>query len=144
MENPKSKPPKRTEFRHGEGGREYLDPVPLEPPLGYRRQVSLADQIRQQVRLERLRAWEAEFEAETEEEADDFEVEDEFEPMSPHENDYVPTIAQLKEQAREINERIRMEHKRRAVEEYKKEKAKLEGGEPSPPNSQKEPSEKSG
>lgn len=116
--------PKRTALRH-KGGREHLNPVPLEPPLGYRREPSLAEQIRQQIRLEKLRQWEAEFEEETEEEADDFHVEDEFEPMSPHENDHVPTIAELKKQAVEINEKIKQEQRRKAVEDYKREKGEV-------------------
>jgi len=73
-------------------GHEVPDPVPVAPPIGYRRTPSLAEQIREMVRSERLRQ---EVEAagyESFEEADDFEVGD-FDPRSPYEEVFEPTPA---------------------------------------------------
>lgn len=78
-------------------GREYLDPTPIAPPIGYKRQPSLSDQIREMVRNERLQA---ELEAaglETFEDADDFEVGDDYDPSTPWENDTTPSVKELLE-----------------------------------------------
>lgn len=99
---------KRTHRRHNEYGLEVLDETPMQPPLGYKRAPTLAEQIRQQVVAAKL----AELDAleETDEEADDFEVGDDFEPISPHENDGAPSIKELKARAAEINEKIKKKH----------------------------------
>jgi len=67
-------------------GREKPNPVPLAPPVGYVKPISIADQIRQAIK-------QASFEAamsglETEEEANDFDVGEDMEPFSPWENDF--------------------------------------------------------
>lgn len=90
---------------HNPDGEAMLDPKPMQPPLGYKRQPSLADQIRQQVLAAKLEALDAL--EETEEEADDFEVGEDFEPVSPHENDHIPSIRDLKKKAKEINDQIK-------------------------------------
>lgn len=125
--------PKRTQLRHDEKGREVLDPVPMQPPLGYRKQPSLADQIRQQVLSEKIRAWEEELGEETEEEADDFEIGDDFVPLSEYENDHIPTISALKKQAQEINDAIRHAQRKKAVDDYKKQ----QGIKDDPPEAEK-------
>lgn len=65
------------------------DPTPMAPPLGYRPQPSLRDQIREMILSERLRVEAEAAGAETFEEADDFEVED-FDPHSPYEVNFDP------------------------------------------------------
>jgi len=98
---------KETNKRHDKDGAEVLDPVPMQPPLGYKRAPSLSEQIRQQViaaKLDELANME-----ETEDEADDFEVGDDFEPLSPYENDHIPSIKQLRQKVTEIQAEI---HKR--------------------------------
>jgi len=100
------KAPKRAPDRHDENGLEIGDPTPMEPPLGYRKALSLTEQIQQQVRIAQLKILEDSAIAETEDEADDFEVGDDFEPLSPHENDHMPTLANLKKKAAEINTAI--------------------------------------
>lgn len=70
------------------GGSEVPDPVPMEPPVGYVRRPSLADQIRDMVRSERLRQEALSAGAESFDEADDFEVGDDFDPESPYEMDF--------------------------------------------------------
>ena len=66
------------------------DPDPLEPPIGYKRQPSLAEQIREMVRSERLRQEMDSAGVETFEESDDFDVGDDFDPTSPYEADFEP------------------------------------------------------
>lgn len=73
-----------------DSGREIPDPVPLAPPVGYRPQPSMVDIIRQQIRSAQL-AQEAEAAGlETFEEADDFDVDDDFDPSSPYEEIFDP------------------------------------------------------
>lgn len=71
--------------RLNERGQEIPDPTPIAPPVGFVKTKSLAEQIREMVRSERLRA---EVEAqgmETFEEADDFDVEeDDPLPFTPY------------------------------------------------------------
>lgn len=98
---------KWSEIRHNENGEEILNDTPMQPPLGYRRAPSLAEQIRAQViaaKLEELDQLE-----ETEDDADDFEVGDDYEPLSSYENDHIPSIKELRRQVSEINAEI---HKR--------------------------------
>lgn len=57
----------------------------MAPPVGYKPAPSLADQIREMVRSERLAREAAEAGYETFEEADDFDVGDDFDPSSPWE-----------------------------------------------------------
>lgn len=85
-----------------EHGREILDSTPMQPPIGYHRTPSLAEQIRNMVRSEKL-ALEAEAAgAETFEEADDFDVGDDFDPSSPYETDFDPTpVDELRRRQRE-------------------------------------------
>lgn len=78
-------------------GKEILDPTPLAPPVGYFRQPSLTEQIRQMVLSERLRQEAEAAGMESFEEADDFDVGDDFDPTSPYEQDFDPTpIQELK------------------------------------------------
>jgi len=70
--------------------REIPDPKPLAPPLGYKREPSLAERIREMVRGERLAAEARASGKETFEEADDFAIDDEFDPNSPYEEDFDP------------------------------------------------------
>lgn len=111
---------RQSEEKHDDQGREIMDPTPMQPPLGYRKTLSLAEQIQQQVRLAKLRMLEDEAIAETEEEADDFNVGDDFQPFSPHENDNMPTLANLKKKAAEINKAIEEAKRKHAIEVYKK------------------------
>lgn len=106
---------KRSPKKHDEEGRELTDPTPMQPPLGYRRTLSLSEQIAQQVRVAKLQLLEEMKLEETEDEADDFEVGDDFEPLSPHENDHMPTLANLKKQAREINLAIEKANRENAI-----------------------------
>lgn len=81
---------KAAHLKFDEHGRELMDPTPIAPPIGYKKSPSIAEQIRAMVRSEKLRQ-EAEAEGyETFEEADDFDVGDDFDPKSPYEEVFEP------------------------------------------------------
>lgn len=67
-----------------EAGKEVLSRVPVAPPVGYKPSPSMIDHVRAMVRQEMSRAA-AEQGYETFEEANDFEVGDDYEPNSPYE-----------------------------------------------------------
>lgn len=84
--NPKGRP-------IDEQGRFYGNPVPLEPPIGYKRQPSLTEQIRDMVRSEKLAQETRDAGFETFEEGDDFDVQDDFDPRSPFEYNFDPRMS---------------------------------------------------
>lgn len=90
--------------RFDEFGREILNPTPMQPPLGYKPSMSLAEQIRLQVR--QLKSLD-DMEPESEEEADDFEIEDDPQPVSRWENDTIPSIKETRHRLRALKEQER-------------------------------------
>lgn len=83
-------------------GREILDSTPMQPPVGYQRTKSLAEQIRDMVRSEALRQAAEAAGAESFEEADDFDVGDDFDPTSPYEEVFDPTpVSELRRRKEE-------------------------------------------
>lgn len=109
---------KPSDIRHNEAGEEKLNPVPMQPPLGYKKAPSLAEQIAQQVRRMKLDLLQSDNVAETDEEADDFEIGDDYEPLSKHENDHIPSISVLKQRAKDINDQIKEANRRAAIEAH--------------------------
>jgi len=106
---------KKSPMRHDKTGGELLDPTPMQPPLGYKRTPTLSEQIRIQVhqmKLDMLTGVDLE---ETDDEADDFEIGEDFEPTSPHENDHIPPIAVLKARVKEYNLMIEEANRRAAI-----------------------------
>lgn len=85
--------------RFSEDNHEILNPTPIAPPLGYKPSLSLVEQIRQQVRLAKAMD---DNEPETEEEADDFEIEEDPQPESRWENDMIPSIKETRKRIREL------------------------------------------
>lgn len=81
---------------HDEHGREIPDPTPMQPPVGYTRQPTIAEQMRAMILSERLAQEAREAGAETFEEADDFDVGDDWdqERHSPYEANFDPMTAQ--------------------------------------------------
>jgi len=67
-------------------GRELPNPVPMAPPIGYKKSLSIAEQMRQMIKQASYEA--AHAGAETEEEANDFDVAEDMDPHSPWENDF--------------------------------------------------------
>lgn len=66
-------------------GSEILDTTPIEPPLGYLKQPSMVEHIRALIQSEKLKQEAAEQGDESFDEADDFDVEDDVEPISEFE-----------------------------------------------------------
>lgn len=96
----------RSSKKHDDEGLEIGDPTPMQPPLGYKKSLTLSEQIAQQVRVHQLRLMEDMQMEESEEDADDFNVGEDFEPFSKYENENMPTLANLKKQAKAINDAI--------------------------------------
>lgn len=79
-----------------ESGHELVSSKPMQPPLGYKKQPSLAELVREMVQSEALRQKIESEGGETLEEFEDFDVEDEPEMMSsPWENQHDPSLAEL-------------------------------------------------
>lgn len=73
-------------------GREMPSPLPIAPPIGYKKSPTLAEQIRAMVLSEKLKMEAMAAGQETFEEADDFDVDDDFDPTSPYEVDFDPPL----------------------------------------------------
>lgn len=79
-----------------EYGREIPDPVPMAPPVGYSRQPSLVELVRDMVRSEHLRQAAMADDKDTFEEFDNFDVPDDVpDPHTRWENDFDPPVAEL-------------------------------------------------
>lgn len=76
-------------------GRLIADSTPIAPPIGYKRQPTMVEIVRDAVRSEHLRQAALDAGMETFEESEDFDVPDEQELHSPWENDFDPPIAEL-------------------------------------------------
>lgn len=75
-----------------ERGHEVLDSTPMALPVGARRPESIQSQIRRMIRSEHLAQAAAASGRETFEEADDFNVGDDYDPKSPYEMDFDPDL----------------------------------------------------
>jgi len=67
-------------------GHELPNPTPMQPPVGYVRHKTIAEQMREMIRMASYEA--AAAGAESEEEANDFDVGEDMEPSSPWEHDF--------------------------------------------------------
>jgi len=77
-------------------GHPVPDPTPMAPPIGYKKQPSMVEIVREMVRSERLRQEAMAAGHETFEEADDFDVDDDPPDLkSGWENDFDPPIREL-------------------------------------------------
>lgn len=76
-----------------EKGQEVLDPNPLVIPAGFERPLTLQEQIRRLMRTEYqqlLQTGADPNDIESPEEAEDFDVDDDFDPASPFEEGFMP------------------------------------------------------
>lgn len=78
-----------------EGGAEILDGTPIAPPVGYFKQPSMVEHIRNMVRGELLRHAAQNQGFETFEEAEDFDVDDDPDPHTPYEAIFEPAVDQV-------------------------------------------------
>lgn len=83
-------------------GTPVLDPVPIAPPVGYKKHPSMVEIVRDMVLSERLAQAAREAGAETLEEAEDFDVQDDYDLQSPWENDFDPPLVELIEAGRQV------------------------------------------
>lgn len=84
-----------------------MDPVPIAPPIGYKKQPSMVDHIRSMIRSERLREEAEAAGQESWEEADDFgpDDDDDFVPLSGYESDFDPPgVIEAKRRFKEAEE----------------------------------------
>lgn len=109
----------------GPDGRQVPDPTPLAPPIGYKKQPSMVEIVREMVRSERLKQ-EAEASGhESFEDSEDFDVGDDPDLLhSPWENDFDPPLNELIKAGREALA------KKKAPEANVR---GVEGGDPPPP-----------
>lgn len=117
---------------HDEKGREIPDPLPLEPPIGYKRSPTIAEQLRAMVQGEALAYAARNAGKETFEEADDFDVDDEFDPRSPYEVIFEPPPT-WDDRATKLGELIETGRRKAAAhldEAEKKKKAREKAREP--------------
>lgn len=82
-------------------GDEVLSPVPMAPPVGYRREPSMVERIRSMVRSEHVRLAALQAGQETFEEADDFEIGDDYDPASPYEEVFEPVDYEARQRLRQ-------------------------------------------
>lgn len=87
----------KMEARHIDGnGMLMPDEVPIAPPIGYIRQPSMVEMIRQAVQSETLRLGALQAGHETFEESEDFDVDDDpVDYSSPWENDFDPPLKEI-------------------------------------------------
>lgn len=71
-----------------ETGGELLDSTPMAPPIGFTRQPSMFDIMRKMIADREIELAQQGYE--TPEEADDFDVGEDFDPSSPYEHDFDP------------------------------------------------------
>lgn len=79
----------RAEEYLDERGREIPSGVPMAPPIGYKKQPSLHEQIREMIRSEKLRMEAESAGYESFDEADDFSLDPDDEPQTHYQNEAV-------------------------------------------------------
>lgn len=77
-----------------DSGYEVLDSVPMAPPVRFNKEENMFDIHRRLIR-EELSRMAGENGDETFEEADDFDVEDDFDPRTPWEGEFDPTLREM-------------------------------------------------
>lgn len=82
---------RRLKARLDEHGRELLDDTPMSLPVGFGRPETLAEQVQRLVRGAVSQAA-ADKEFETFEDAEDFDVDDDFDPSTPYETFFDPIL----------------------------------------------------
>lgn len=109
------------------GGSEIPDPTPLEPPVGYVKQPSIFERMREMVNREM--AMRMQYEGEDYDDEEDFDTgEDEF-PMSPHEyteDDERFVRSEVVRLTKERDElRVRLEKEKSELEDFRRQSAEM-------------------
>lgn len=117
-------------------GKEYPNPIPMEAPIGHTPHEPIWEMIRRMV-LEHARGQaqgETGDEMETEEEADDFDVGDDFDPSSPWEEHHEPTDPwPMSTAARQLEQAIAEKRNQGRIAILKEELEALQNGKEWPP-----------
>lgn len=108
--------------KYNEHGEEIPDSQRPELPLGFKKPESLAEQVRRLIRSEHVRQAAMASGHETFEEADDFEVGDDYDPRSPYEEVFDPTL----NEAPEVKEVVSRRAKKAEATPPKAKKAKAQ------------------
>lgn len=130
--------PEEVEFAYTREGRhkvgkEYPNPEPLAPPIGWVPQKPIHEQIRDMVLREISAAAESEG-METAEEADDFEVGDDYDPSTPYEEYFEPVDPWPASRAvAELESKIAEKRAGSRITALRAELEALENGRPWPP-----------
>lgn len=153
--------PATGEMIQDELGREVPDSMPMEVPLGMKRPESLAEQVQRLVRNS-VSAYAEIHGQETFAEADDLELDDEFDPYTPYETQFDPVLGRdltpadfldadrrqaIREEYLELERnRIRSEERQDAIDEVYKKSRRLkreaaEGAAPSSSQAKPAPAE---
>lgn len=117
---------------HDQAGREIPDPEPMQPPLGWQPADPIAVRIREMIIGHKLADEARQAGAETFEEADDFDVGDDFEAekFSPYEANFDPMTpeerAALSTQGRDTERTLTAEEKVRLSPKQKKQKTEAD------------------
>lgn len=104
-------------------GKEKVSPVPMAPPIGWFKQPSMFDQVRDMVRSEHLRMYAEAQGAETFDEASDFSVDDDIFPASQYEDEFEPLADLQARRQREFTEQFMADYTERKM---KRDKARWE------------------
>lgn len=99
--------------RLDENGHETLDDTPVAIPVGWKKPLPLAEQVRRLVRTA-ISEKAAEHGFETFEESEDFDVDDDFDPHSPWEQDF-DTEMQVQDKLRELKDKKRQLQEERPI-----------------------------
>lgn len=89
-------------------GAEIPDPVPLAPPVNYQKPFDMFAHIQQLVAGEHLRLAAIQAGDETFEEADDFEIGDDFDPTTPYEEHFDPVGEGVRDKLRQADYRAKV------------------------------------
>lgn len=122
-------------------GQEFPNPVPVAPPIGFVPTEPVHVLMQRMVLAEVRRQREAELgeEVDSEEDAEDFEVGDDYDPSTPYEYDFDPRDPwPMSAAARELEARIQEHRNRSRILQLHDELDALQNGRPWPPKEPKE------
>jgi len=117
-------------------GKEFPNPTPIAPPIGWVPAEPIHEQIARMVMrgVQEQLSRERGEELESAEEADDFEIGDDYDPSAPYEHDFEPQAPWPASRAvRELEQAIAEERNRTRIASLRQELDALSNGRPWPP-----------
>lgn len=119
-------------------GREVLDDTPVAIPVGFKRPPTLQEQIARAVRSEHFKNLMEAADMETFEEADDFDVGEDFDPMTPYEMEFDPDLGKEITHA----EKVHLDRQRDQFDAHMKQKMAEAKSKPKPKKQPKKEAKK--